>query len=108
MTIPTELATALLGGGGLSAILTYLSGRHHGRADFINAVAAAADKVIARLQDECERVSARCEALEAQDEQCRRDLAEVRDEIARLKEAGLKIDALMQGPVAAYRIGPAE
>jgi proteasome assembly chaperone (PAC2) family protein len=98
MNIPNEWATAILGGGGLSAVMTYVSGRKHGQADFINAVNKAAEQVIERLQAECVRMEARCEALETREEQCRKDLAQVREEIRQL----------MERPVPPYTLGPSK
>lgn len=98
MNIPNEWVTGILGGGGLSAVLTYLAGRGHGRAEFINAVSAAADKVINRLQAECDRITRRCNELESQHEQCSHDLGELRR----------KITEMMGDPVPPYTLGPAE
>jgi hypothetical protein len=61
---------------------SHAAGRRAGRAEFIVAVQAAASEVIARLREEIDRLTGRCEAAEEHHRACREELdalwAEVR------------------------------
>lgn len=79
MSVSPELLSgalvAVVGGGGLWA---YLGGKSRNRVDLVTIAQDAAGKVIHNLTDEIERLKHRANALEAQDERCRAELAELR------------------------------
>jgi len=69
---------ALVGGGGVWA---YLGGKNRNKVDLVTIAQDAAGKVIHSLTEEIERLQHRADALEAQDERCRTELAELRRRI---------------------------
>lgn len=85
---PELLSSALLavvGGGGLWA---YLGGKGRNRVDLVTIAQDAAKSVIGSLRDELDRQHThsagqdrRIEELEAQDERCRHELAELKRRI---------------------------
>lgn len=77
----------------VTAIGVWLAGQRSGRAEFITAVNTAAGVVIDKLTAECNRVTARCEALERQHASCEAELHEGRVERALLKA---QIEQLMR------------
>jgi cell division protein FtsB len=66
---------AVVGGGGLWA---YLGQKGKTKADLITIAQDAAGRVIQTLQHEIERLNERIEELEAQDERCRAELADIK------------------------------
>lgn len=86
MNVSPELITAVLmavvGGGGVWA---YLGGKSRNRVDLVTIAQDAAKSVIGSLREELDRQHShsagqdrRIEELEAQDERCRRELAELK------------------------------
>lgn len=79
MNISAELVSgvlvAVVGGGGLWA---YLGQKGKTKADLITIAQDAAGRVIQTLQHEIERLNERIEELEAQDERCRAELADIK------------------------------
>lgn len=79
MNVSPELLSgalvAVVGGGGLWA---YLGGKGRNKVDLVTIAQDAASSVIHNLTDEIERLKRRANALEAQDERCRAELAELR------------------------------
>ena len=51
----------------------------------------------ARLRDEVARLSDRLKAVEAENDECRKNLAAVRDELAEEKAARVRIEAYLEG-----------
>jgi len=82
MTVDPNLVSAglvaLVGGGGVWA---YLGGKNRNKVDLVTIAQDAAGKVIHSLTEEIERLQHRADALEAQDERCRTELAELRRRI---------------------------
>ena len=89
MTVDPNLVSAglvaLVGGGGVWA---YLGGKNRNKVDLVTIAQDAAGKVIHSLTEEIHRLEAlierqdkRIEELEAQDERCRTELAELRRRI---------------------------
>ena len=82
MTVDPNLVSAglvaLVGGGGVWA---YLGGKNRNKVDLVTIAQDAAGRVIQSLTDEIERLHHRADALEAQDERCRTELAELRRRI---------------------------
>lgn len=82
MTVDPNLVSAglvaLVGGGGVWA---YLGGKNRNKVDLVTIAQDAAGRVIQSLTDEIERLQHRADALEAQDERCRTELAELRRRI---------------------------
>ena len=85
-------------GASLAGTGAWFAGRRRGQSDFIEAVQQAAQLVIKNLQDECARVTAQCEKLEAQRAA---DHAKCEAELAAMQA---KIDALMAQPIAGYGV----
>ena len=82
MTVDPNLVSAglvaLVGGGGVWA---YLGGKNRNKVDLVTIAQDAAGKVIHSLTEEIQRLQHRADALEAQDERCRTELAELRRRI---------------------------
>jgi len=82
MTVDPNLVSAglvaLVGGGGVWA---YLGGKNRNKVDLVTIAQDAAGRVIQSLTDEIERLHHRADALEAQDERCRNELADLRRRI---------------------------
>ena len=82
MNVSAELASgvlvALVGGGGLWA---WLGQRGKTKADLITIAQDAAAAVITSLREEIDRLTERTVELEAQDERCRTELAEIKRRI---------------------------
>jgi hypothetical protein len=82
MTVDPNLVSAglvaLVGGGGVWA---YLGGKNRNKVDLVTIAQDAAGKVIHSLTEEIYRLQHRADALEAQDERCRTELAELRRRI---------------------------
>lgn len=82
MTVDPNLVSAglvaLVGGGGVWA---YLGGKNRNKVDLVTIAQDAAEKVIHSLTEEIHRLQERADALEAQDERCRTELAELRRRI---------------------------
>lgn len=83
MNVSAELASgvlvALVGGGGLWA---WLGQRGKTKADLITIAQDAAGKVIESLREEITRLNERIVELEAQDERCRAELADIKRRLA--------------------------
>lgn len=81
MTVDPSLVagvlTAIAGGA-----WAFFGGRNRNKVDLVTIAQDAAGSVIKSLTDEIERLQHRADALEAQDERCRRDLADLRERIA--------------------------
>ena len=79
MNVSTELLSgvlvALVGGGGL---FTWLRGMGRNKVDLVTIAQDAAGKVIERFEKIVEQQDKRIEELEAQDERCRAELAEIK------------------------------
>jgi hypothetical protein len=82
MTVDPNLVSAglvaLVGGGGVWA---YLGGKNRNKVDLVTIAQDAAGEVIHSLTEEIHRLQHRADALEAQDERCRTELAELRRRI---------------------------
>ena len=82
MTVDPNLVSAglvaLVGGGGVWA---YLGGKNRNKVDLVTIAQDAAEKMFTRLEALIERQDKRIEELEAQDERCRTELADLRRRI---------------------------
>ena len=82
MNVSPELVSgamvAVVGGGGLWA---YLGGKGRNKVDLVTIAQDAAEKMFTRLEALIERQDKRIEELEAQDERCRNELADLRRRI---------------------------
>jgi hypothetical protein len=82
MTVDPNLVSAglvaLVGGGGVWA---YLGGKNRNKVDLVTIAQDAAGKVIHSLTEEIHRLQERADKLEAQDERCRTELADLRRRI---------------------------
>jgi predicted nucleic acid-binding Zn-ribbon protein len=73
-SLAAGIVTAAVGG-----IWAFVTSRNRNKVDLVTIAQDAASKVIESLNDEIERLQHRATALEAQDERCRRDLADLRE-----------------------------
>lgn len=69
----------------IAGAFTFFAGHRTGQAAFINAVSAAADKVIKRLESEIERVTGRCDHLEGKVADCEDHRRQCEAEVADLR-----------------------
>jgi len=80
---PSLIAGVLTAGAG--GLWAFLGTRNRNKVDLVTIAQDAAGKVITGLTDEIERMRGRIDELEAQDERCRRDLADLRERIGTLR-----------------------
>jgi predicted nucleic acid-binding Zn-ribbon protein len=79
-SLAAGIVTAAAGG-----LWAFLGSRNRNKVDLVTIAQDAAGAVIKSLNDEIERLHHRADALEAQDERCRRDLADLRERIGGMR-----------------------
>lgn len=99
MEHPWDWLVAVLGGGGLGAVIKWADERGKGRSYLMGAVDKAVQTAMGSLENEVRRLGEKVEDCEKHREECETKLTEERRAREKIQR---QIDKLLEGPVATY------